>query len=182
MSKNYRFSGLFILLFFLPLLGSLSADTDDFGFERYEDGFYLVRERQVSKMNIGRIGEEHFVLVYEPETLAGEKQQKEFVVLNKSPFVPMILDRQPQKVEDKTKRTVFWLQIKLTQSAALKLEKFTTVNLGKAGAIVIAEKVISIHKIRSVIKDGKLQISRCKDNACKVLYTDLLKNIEKKEK
>ena len=45
-------------------------------------------------------------------------------------------------------------------------------------AVVVGQKVVTMHKIKSVIKGGKLQISRCGDNGCQVLYRELNDNIK----
>lgn len=42
-------------------------------------------------------------------------------------------------------------------------------------AMVVDGEIVTRHKIRSVITGGKLQITRCVDNACEVIRAKLVK-------
>jgi hypothetical protein len=46
-------------------------------------------------------------------------------------------------------------------------------------AIVVGGEVLTMHKIKEPITSGQLQISRCNDNACELLYVRLRDNVKK---
>lgn len=68
------------------------------------------------------------------------------------------------------------LGLTLSEKSTEKLEKLTREHLGRQVAVVVGNKVITTHKIRSVIKDGKVQIMRCTDDGCKVILQELKSN------
>jgi hypothetical protein len=39
--------------------------------------------------------------------------------------------------------------------------------------LVVDGQIVTLHKIRSVVTDGKLQITRCTDDACQVIRAKL---------
>ena len=67
------------------------------------------------------------------------------------------------------------LSVSLTRTNAEKAEAFTRAHLGGKIAMVVDGEIVTLHKIRSVITGGKLQITRCKDNACEILRAKLVK-------
>lgn len=70
------------------------------------------------------------------------------------------------------------LHITLSDKYSKKLETFTTKNVNNMITIVIGQKAITKHVIREPISGGKIQISRCTDNACEILLTELENNVE----
>jgi preprotein translocase subunit SecD len=62
-----------------------------------------------------------------------------------------------------------------SEEAAADLERVSREHLGQTVALVVDGEVVTMHKIRSVISDGKVQVTRCTDNACQYLYTRLTK-------
>ena len=52
------------------------------------------------------------------------------------------------------------------------LEGFTTEY--SRVAVVIDGEIVTVHKVREPIRDGRVQISRCRDDACRVLYGKLV--------
>jgi len=56
-----------------------------------------------------------------------------------------------------------------------RAEAFTRAHQGGRMAMVIDGEIVTLHKVRSVITDGKVQITRCTDNACEVLRSKLAK-------
>ncbi len=45
--------------------------------------------------------------------------------------------------------------------------------LGRQVATVIGDRALTLHKIRSIIRDGQLQITRCTDDGCRVILQQL---------
>ena len=60
--------------------------------------------------------------------------------------------------------------VELTPEAARQLEKLSREHLGERVAFVIEGEPVTIHRIRSVISDGKFRLSRCTDKACQYIY------------
>lgn len=66
----------------------------------------------------------------------------------------------------------------LTEGASERLADFTEVHINHRIALVIAGDAVTIHKVRTRIEGGKLQITRCTDNACSFLFVALQDNVE----
>ena len=85
----------------------------------------------------------------------------------------MIIEGKPNKKKDKRGLTL--LTVKLQKEHVKALENFTEKYINSQIAIVLDKEIITIHKIRSVIRDGNFQITRCEDNACERIYSKLVK-------
>jgi len=68
------------------------------------------------------------------------------------------------------------LQMTLSPDSADELEQLSRRTLGRQVATVVGDRVITIHKVRSVIRGGKIQISRCTDEGCEVLMRQLTRD------
>jgi preprotein translocase subunit SecD len=77
----------------------------------------------------------------------------------------------PEKGKDEKGRPKLLLTLEKTQIKPL--EEFTTKNVNKSIAIVIGKDVVTTHKIRQPITGGRMQITRCTDNGCEAIYTQL---------
>ena len=144
-----------------------------------ENGFYRVLDTFPSESDMDRaIEPTERVLRYNPAFLEAEDNHEEAVVVATDRFVPMQLKEQPEKLPDATDRTMFWLGISLTPSASELLEAFTRDYLGQRVAVVAGGEVITMHTIKEVITGGKVQISRCGDRGCEILFQELEDNIE----
>lgn len=53
------------------------------------------------------------------------------------------------------------------------MERVTRENIGRSAAFVIDGDVVTAHKIRTVIEGGRIQLSRCTDDACEVIAVRL---------
>ena len=145
--------------------------------EPLQDGFYRVlRTFESSAAMDKELGPGERMLRYNPIFVEGENKE-EVVIVRAEPFVPMLLQEPPSKIADRTERTQFWLGVSLTPEAADSFEQFTRDNLGERLAIVAGGDVITMHGIKSVISGGKVQISRCGDRGCEVLFRELNDNI-----
>jgi preprotein translocase subunit SecD len=67
------------------------------------------------------------------------------------------------------------LRVKLKKKYAQRLEDFSRRHLGGTVAIVLDGEIVTLHKVRSVVSGGQVQITRCSDNACEVLKAKLTK-------
>jgi hypothetical protein len=55
-----------------------------------------------------------------------------------------------------------------------RLKDFTTRHLGKSAAMIVSGELVSVHRIRSVIAAGKLQITSCGADVCWALHSKLV--------
>ena len=94
-----------------------------------------------------------------------------YITLDTSFFVPLKLAGPPEAAKDDRGWTL--LRVKLAPEHAKTLEVFTRDHLGGNVAIVINGEIITMHKVRSVITGGAVQITRCGDDACQVLRRKL---------
>lgn len=94
-----------------------------------------------------------------------------FVALSTDHFIPISLAQKPTKKLDSQGKKQLLLELAKGQVAPL--ENFTRENCGRSVAIVIGNQVVTVHKVREPILGGKMQITRCTDNGCDVLYTQL---------
>ena len=143
-----------------------------------EDGFYRVLQTFPSEDSVDReCKENERILGYNPVFADTEDEQEEAVVVEVDNFVPLQLQQEPEKLPDQTDRTMFWLGISLTPEASERFEAFTRDNLGQRVAVVVGGKVVTMHGVKEVIKGGKIQISRCGDRGCEILFRELEDNV-----
>ncbi len=69
--------------------------------------------------------------------------------------------------------------LNLTEEAKEQLKVFTTKHLKRLTTIVVGGEALTKHQIKNVIDGGYLQITRCTDNACELLYVQLQDNVVK---
>jgi preprotein translocase subunit SecD len=114
------------------------------------------------------------ICIYDQKYSASDEHQPaKYVALDDRSFVPLVLAGAPEAHTDDGGRTL--LRVTLARQHVTQLEEFTRTHLGGRVAIVIDGEIITIHKVRTVIPDGQVQITRCNDNACEVLRLKLAK-------
>jgi len=138
------------------------------------NGFYSIlgqsEDEAEARKAAGR--EEYRMLPYDHVYTESSGEPREWVALSPAPYVPFVCDGPPEMgVSEKGFAS---LSIALAPENAKLLEDFTREHLNQHVAIVIGGEVITTHTVRSVITGGKIQITRCHDNACEVLKTRLL--------
>jgi hypothetical protein len=139
---------------------------------RLRDGVYPVLREAASADSAHDPERAHVVLPYDDRySEPAERSPRTYVALDTTSWVPMILEGSPERRPDGSGRTL--LGVTLDRRYAKLLEAFTTRHLGGRIAIVLDDEIVTMHKIRSVIREGKVQITRCDDNACEVLYSKL---------
>jgi preprotein translocase subunit SecD len=103
-----------------------------------------------------------------------KKEDKEpplFVVVRSSPDVDLDLAAEPKAVKEG--QEVVRILLKLKPKAAAALERVTSDSRGKQVAIVLGGEVVTMHKVRQVIKGGEVQITSCAAGAAKYLLEQL---------
>lgn len=155
------------LLVALTLFCALLAGTA--WAEPVPDGFYAVVRREAGPDAQTPLAEGELRLRFH-EAFA---DTQETIVVRRADFVPLQLREPPTKTPDPTERTRFWVRVSLSDEAAAQFESFTERHLGQSVAIVVGGDVITVHGIRAVIQGGKVQISRCGDDGCQILFREL---------
>lgn len=143
--------------------------------EKIDDGFYLIintwEDSSIVNPSYGKI------ISYSHDFLDDNtKNQPIFLEVDTSEFVPLLLSKSPEGIEQTDKRLN--LLLSMVDSASVMLERFTKKHVNKKTCIVIGSKAVTMHKIREEITGGKLQITRCTDNACEYLLLELKDNVE----
>lgn len=133
-----------------------------------EDGIYLIAEQFDDSEKSDSIYAIKFSELF-------RDTENNIIYIIYKEFVPLTLRKQPISEEQQDGRKKLYLE--LSENAVDKLREFTEKYLGRKIAVVIGSKVITAHKIKSIIEEGKIQITRCDDNACEVLFMELKDNV-----
>jgi len=142
---------------------------------KLKDGLYLILRQDADRVKVEPAGPDEEIVINDFEFLQpSERETTVFVAVSQNHFIPFIFSTDPAKDSDDKGRTKLLLQ--LAEDQIKPLESFTEKHCGKSVAIIIGGKVVTTHKIREAITGGKLQITRCSDFGCDVLYTQLLKD------
>ena len=139
------------------------------------NGFYLVLREYPDNKHVRASNKNEVVLVNDYKFLAPEERETaEYLVVDKTQFVPFDLKSSPNKQTDERGRPKLLVTLKDTQ--VKPLEDFTRKNAGHHVVIVVGGDAVTKHKIREPIKGGLIQITRCTDNGCEAIYTELTKS------
>lgn len=152
---------------------SVTSAQPDREKHRVEDGLYLVNRELAD--SIAKPGE-GVVIPYSHDFLDEEEEGlPAFLQVDTADYVPLTLAARPDSISQPDKRIN--LLLSLTPGASSRLADFTGKNLDRHVAIVIGGKAVTIHMVKAKIEGGKLQVTRCTDNACRNLYFELQDNI-----
>jgi len=142
--------------------------------EKLSDGVYLILREGAKPKQLKPLASKEQVLINDYEFLdPADKGEVNYIVVTPDSFIPFAFAKAPEKGKDDKGRSK--LLLTLADDQVKPLEEFTEKNCGKSVAIVIGGKVVTTHKIREAIKGGQMQITRCSDFGCEVLYTQLQK-------
>jgi preprotein translocase subunit SecD len=100
-----------------------------------------------------------------------EHEPPRYVVVHAVPEVALDLAEKPKA--DKEGDEVVRILLTLEPKQAKALERLTREHRGRQIAIVLNGEVVTMHKIREVIKDGKAQITSCAAGAAGYLLEQL---------
>lgn len=142
------------------------------------DGIYLVVRMGNEKSALKPLVAGERMLEFDSRLFPeAERQRPDYFVVAKEAFIPLELAAEPGKgTDDKGKMK---LNLQLAKDQVGPLKEFTEKHTGRTIAIVIGDRVVTSHKIRMPITDGRFQITWCKGNACRALYVELQKNVRK---
>ncbi|KAF1079550.1 MAG: hypothetical protein GQF41_4108 [Candidatus Rifleibacterium amylolyticum] len=142
-----------------------------------QNGFYLVLDEQSDPANFAKPADDEVIVTYTLDHLGVTDQPARHFRVKNRPDVGFSPEAQLEvgdKVDGKTT-----LNVVLGEGNARELQQFTAANIDRAVAIIVAGKVVTAHKIRSEIVGGKIQITRCGDDACEQLYLWLKDTVDK---
>ena len=105
--------------------------------------------------------------------LSPQSEPLTYVTVDRNGFVPLIIEGTPTIRKDASGRSM--LTVSLAHEQAKLLEAFTRTHLGGRIATVIDGEIITLHKIRSVIVGGEVQMTRCSDDGCQIVRAKLAK-------
>ncbi len=140
-----------------------------------ENGAYAVLREAPSAREAGAEGGSQVVLAYDRRKYGGAPPNGPltYVALDPKDYVPLIIAGRPEMKANGQGKSV--LTVSLVRKNVPRADAFTRAHLGGRMAMVIDGEIVTLHKIRSLITDGKVQITRCTDNACEVLRAKLVK-------
>jgi preprotein translocase subunit SecD len=101
----------------------------------------------------------------------GENEPPRFLVVHSKPEVALDLAEKPKAVKEGEE--MVGIRLKLQPKAAAALERLTRDHQGRQVAIVVGGEVVTVHKIREVIKGGDVQITSCAAGGAKYLLDQL---------
>ena len=139
------------------------------------NGIYAVLKQAATPTSTPGEGSSHIVLVYDRRKYgeAPENEPLTYVTVDRNAFVPLIVEGTPNLQKDDAGKSV--LRISLARDQVKELEDFTRAHLGERVATVLDGEIITLNKIRSVIVGGEVQMTRCSDDACKIVRAKLAK-------
>jgi hypothetical protein len=139
----------------------------------FPNGAYLVLQEPTPKE--ARVsGHSQIILTYDRRKYsdAHTNEPPTYVAIDPNDYIPLIIEGTPEMRKDGEGKSI--LSVSLTRANAVRAESFTRAHLGGRIAMVVDGEIITLHKIRSVIVGGKLQITRCQDDACEVIKAKLV--------
>jgi len=145
------------------------------GADRLENGAYVVL-REASTPQDARIeGVRQVVLACDRRKYsdAPPNEPLTYVAIDPTDYVPLLIEGAPEVTKDAQGKSI--LSVSLARKNAERAEALTRAHLGGRIAMLVDGEIVTLHKIRSVISGGKLQITRCTDNACEVIRAKLVK-------
>jgi preprotein translocase subunit SecD len=136
------------------------------------DGIYAVQRDSLKEKDVRPLKEgETLVVDHHPYLKQDEKEPPRFLVVHSAPDVELDLGGEPRA--DKEGGEVARIFLQLQPKAATALERLTHAHLGRQVAIVLNGDVVTVHKIRMVIKGGQVQITSCVAGAAEHLFAQL---------
>lgn len=143
------------------------------------DGVYAVLRESLREKDVRPLKDGERLAVHRHRYLkTKDKEPPRFVVVRAAPDVDIDLTGRPKAVKDGEE--VVRILLKLKPKAAKALERLTSDRAGKQIAIILGGEVVTMHKVRTVIKGGDVQITSCAAGAAKYLLEQLNAHQQKK--
>jgi len=164
-----------ILTLYITLLVLLMGCSRSVSTEKLEDGIYLILRSGFNQDSLLPLEKGEHLITFNKEFLEKTDHDAEYIVVNQIDFVELRLKHKPttEVQEDKRKN----LLLSMTEQAKEELAVFSEKQLGQMTTIVVGGEALTMHRFRSVIDGGLLQVTRCNDNACEMLFEELQDNV-----
>jgi preprotein translocase subunit SecD len=136
------------------------------------DGVYAVLRDGLQEKEMLPLADGEALVVHRHRYLKTDKDEPpRYVVVRATPDVTLDLAGEPAAVKEDGE--VSRILLKLRPGAAAALERLTRERQGRQIAIVLGGEVVTMHKVREVIKGGDVQISSCAPGAAGYLLERL---------
>jgi preprotein translocase subunit SecD len=140
--------------------------------KKLPDGVYAVQRDSLREKDLLPLKAGEALMVHRHRYLKkDDKQPPRFLVVRSLPEVTLDLADAPRAVKEEGGS--LRILLKLRPPAATALERLTRDRLGGQIAIVLGGEVVTMHKIREVIKGGDVQITSCAAGAAEYLLEQL---------
>jgi hypothetical protein len=151
---------------------AVARPPDDAPRKKLPDGVYAVLRDSLQEKDVLPLKDGEVLLVHRHRYLKkAENEPPRFLVVRAAPDVPLDLAAQPKAVKDGADGLRILLQLR--PKAASALERLTRDRLGRQVTIVLGGEVVTMHKVREVIKGGGVQITSCAPGAADYLLKQL---------
>jgi hypothetical protein len=140
--------------------------------KKLPDGVYAVLRDSLEEKDVLPLKDGEVLVVHRHRYLTKvDKEPPRFLVVRPAPDVDLALVSAPKAVKEGEE--VVRLLLKLQPKAATALERLTSGRLGRQITIILGGEVVTMHKIREVIKGGEVQITSCAAGAANYLLEQL---------
>ena len=155
-----------------------SQDKPRAGAKQVPDGVYRVLRDGPSEKDVLPLKDGEAIVVDHHRYVKGnENEPLHYVVVRSAPDVLLDLAREPMAAGEGADLRIL---LQLRPKAAEALEQVTREYPDGQLTIVLGGEVVTTHKIRSVIKDGAVQITSCTAGAADYLLAQLRTRYQKK--
>ena len=140
--------------------------------KKLPDGVYAVLRESVKEKDVLSLKDGEALVVHRHRYLKkDDNEPPRFLVVRSAPAVTLDLAEAPKTAKEG--EGSLRILLKLQPKAAKALEELTRERLGKQITIVLGGEVVTMHKIREVIKGGEVQITSCAAGAAEYLLEQL---------
>ena len=162
-----------LLVLAAALTATCSRPAPDPNGAALADGFYSVRLEAPTEDAARRAFPQAVVLPYDRlYTGSDEPEERTWLAIDPAGAVPLELADAPEAREDGDGRAL--LSVRLAENRVDDLAAFTAAHLDRLAAILVDGEVVTMHRVRAVIADGRLQITRCDPNSCEAIRLRLV--------
>ena len=148
--------------------------------KKLANGVYAILRDSLNEKDVLPLKDKEALVVHQHRYLKkDDKEPPRYLVVRSTPDVDLDLVESPKAVKEGEE--VVRILLKLRPKAAVALERLTSDRLGQQITIVLGGEVVTMHKIREIIKGGEVQITSCAAGAANYLL-EQLQNQHKKER
>jgi preprotein translocase subunit SecD len=166
-----RCTCLLATMFFIGLSSGWSQDAKPATPQKLADGVYAVRRDSLQEKEVLPLKESEVLVVHRHRYAKKDQEAPRYLVVGSAPAVKLELAGEPKAVKEG--ENVVRILLKLGPKAAAALEQLTRDHQGQQIAIVVAGDVVTMHKVREIIKGGEVQITSCAPGAANYLFEQL---------